>query len=34
VHSVEDALAVFLTGGLDVLVIEDYLITKSLYESF
>ncbi len=28
VHSLEDALAVFLTTGLDVLVINDYLITK------
>ncbi|MGZ8240150.1 MAG: carbamoyltransferase family protein [Methylobacter sp.] len=29
VHTLEDALAVFLTTGLDVLVINDYLITKS-----
>ncbi|MGZ8227024.1 MAG: carbamoyltransferase C-terminal domain-containing protein [Methylococcaceae bacterium] len=29
VHSVEDARAVFLTSGLDVLVINDYLITKN-----
>ncbi|NOT12557.1 MAG: nodulation protein nolNO [Methylococcaceae bacterium] len=28
IHSLEDALAVFLTTGLDVLVINDYLITK------
>ena len=28
VHSLEDALAVFMTTGLDVLVINDYLITK------
>lgn len=28
VHSVEDALAVFFTTGLDALVIEDYLIEK------
>jgi carbamoyltransferase len=28
VHSLEDALAVFLTTGLDVLVVNDYLITK------
>lgn len=28
VHSLEDALAVFLTTGLDALVINDYLITK------
>lgn len=29
VHSLEDALAVFLTTGLDALVINDYLIRKS-----
>ncbi|KIH86012.1 carbamoyltransferase family protein [Pseudomonas batumici] len=29
IHSVEDALAVFYTSGLDVLVIEDYVIEKS-----
>jgi carbamoyltransferase len=28
VHSVEDTLAVFMTGGLDALVIGDYLIVK------
>jgi carbamoyltransferase len=28
VHSVEDAVAVFMTTGLDVLVIEDYLFEK------
>ncbi|MEH1901400.1 MAG: carbamoyltransferase C-terminal domain-containing protein [Nostoc sp.] len=28
IHSVEDAIAVFYTTGLDVLVIEDYLIEK------
>ncbi len=28
VHSLEDALAVFMTTGLDVLVVNDYLITK------
>ena len=28
VHTLEDALAVFLTTGLDVLVIDDYLISK------
>jgi carbamoyltransferase len=28
VHSLEDALAVFLTTGLDVLVVNDYMITK------
>ena len=28
VHSVEDALSVFFTSGLDVLVIDDYLIEK------
>lgn len=28
VHSLEDALTVFMTTGLDVLVINDYLITK------
>lgn len=28
VHTLEDALAVFLTTGLDVLVINDYLISK------
>lgn len=28
VHSLEDAIAVFLTTGLDVLVINDYLISK------
>ncbi|MDD5579820.1 MAG: carbamoyltransferase C-terminal domain-containing protein [Methylobacter sp.] len=32
VHTLEDALAVFLTTGLDVLVINDYLITKSTDE--
>ena len=30
VHSVEDALTVFMTTGLDALVIDDYLITKPL----
>jgi carbamoyltransferase len=29
VHSLEDALAVFLTSGLDILVINDYVIRKS-----
>lgn len=29
VHTLEDSIAVFLTTGLDALVIEDYLITKS-----
>jgi len=29
VHTLDDALAVFLTSGLDVLVINDYLITKA-----
>ncbi|WP_394752143.1 carbamoyltransferase [Crenothrix sp.] len=33
IHTLEDALAVFLTTGLDVLVINDYLITKPHYES-
>ncbi|SJM90486.1 Nodulation protein NolNO [Crenothrix polyspora] len=33
IHTLEDALAVFLTTGLDVLVINDYLITKPQYES-
>jgi carbamoyltransferase len=28
VHSLEDALSVFMTTGLDVLVVNDYLITK------
>jgi carbamoyltransferase len=28
VHRLEDALAVFLTSGLDVLVINDYVIRK------
>ena len=28
VHSLEDALAVFLTSGLDAMVINDYLISK------
>ncbi len=28
IHTLEDALAVFLTSGLDALVIDDYLITK------
>jgi carbamoyltransferase len=28
IHSVEDALGVFLTTGLDALVIDDYLIQK------
>lgn len=27
-HSIEDAVAVFMTSGLDVLVIDDYLISK------
>jgi carbamoyltransferase len=31
VHSLEDALAVFLTTGLDVLVVNDYLMTKPHY---
>ena len=30
VHSVEDALAVFATSGLDVVAIEDHLFTKSV----
>lgn len=29
VHSLEDALAVFLTSGLDILVVNDYVISKS-----
>lgn len=29
IHGVEDAIAVFMTSGLDALVIEDYLFTKS-----
>ena len=29
VHSMEDAVAMFMTTGLDVLVINDYLICKS-----
>ncbi len=33
IHSLEDAVAVFLTTGLDALVINDYLITKPHYES-
>jgi len=32
VHSIEDALSVFLTTGLDALVINDYLIRKSSEE--
>jgi len=28
VHTVEDALAVFFTTGMDALVIEDYLLEK------
>ncbi len=32
VHSLEDALAVFFTTGLDALVINDYLIRKSSHE--
>jgi carbamoyltransferase len=28
VHSVEDAVSVFMTSGLDALVIGDYLFTK------
>jgi carbamoyltransferase len=28
VHSLEDAISVFLTTGLDALVVNDYLITK------
>lgn len=31
IHTLEDALAVFLTTGLDALVINDYLITKPYY---
>jgi len=30
IHSVEDALAVFYTTGLDALVVEDYLFEKSI----
>lgn len=33
IHTLEDALAVFLTTGLDVLVLNDYLITKPYYET-
>ncbi len=29
VHSLEDAISVFLTSGLDILVLEDYLISKN-----
>ncbi len=32
VHSLEDALAVFLTTGLDALVVNDYLIRKSSHD--
>lgn len=32
VHSLDDAISVFLTTGLDVLVINDYLITKPRHE--
>jgi len=32
VHSLEDALAVFLTTGLDALVVNDYLMSKSRNE--
>jgi len=32
VHSLEDALAVFLTTGLDALVVNDYLICKPYHE--
>jgi carbamoyltransferase len=32
VHSLDDSLAVFLTTGLDVLVVNDYLITKNCDE--
>ena len=34
VHSLEDALAVFLTSGLDVLVVNDYLICKPDHDAF
>ena len=30
IHSVEDAVAVFMTTGLDVLVIEDLMLTKPM----
>jgi len=33
IHSLEDALSVFMTTGLDALVINDYLITKPYNES-
>jgi carbamoyltransferase len=33
IHSLEDALSVFMTTGLDALVINDYLITKPRNES-
>lgn len=33
VHSLEDALTVFMTTGLDVLVVNDYLITKPRNET-
>jgi carbamoyltransferase len=33
VHSLEDALTVFMTTGLDVLVVNDYLITKPRNEA-
>jgi carbamoyltransferase len=32
VHCLNDAISVFLTTGLDALVVNDYLITKSRYE--
>lgn len=32
VHSLDDAIAVFLSTGLDALVVNDYLIQKPKYE--
>jgi len=32
VHSLEDCLTVFMTTGLDALVVNDYLITKKTDE--
>jgi carbamoyltransferase len=32
VHSLDDAISVFLTTGLDALVVNDYLITKPRHE--
>jgi len=33
VHTLEDALTVFMTTGLDVLVVNDYVITKPILQN-